>query len=188
MVASGWLTRKAEKGNLAGDWLEVGVTGKEQLNLRLSNIISDKTILLGIKAQSKSEALQEMVSFLEKNKLINRADEVIEKLEQREALGTTALGEGVAIPHCKVKWVTNPIVLVGIARQGVPFGAPDGHLVNIFFLLITSLEDPTLNLQILAMIAQLIKKSPELKEKLLQAKSPAEVREIIKRQEEKQSE
>ncbi len=152
--------------------------------MRLSNIISDKTILLGIKARNKADALKEMVNFLEKNKLINRADEVIEKLEQRESLGTTALGEGLALPHCKVKWVNNPIVLVGLARQGVPFDAPDGCPVNIFFLLITSLEDPSLNLQILALIAQLIKKSPELKEKLLQAKSPAEVREIIKRQEE----
>ena len=168
--------------------MEIGCTGKGVLNVRLSNIISDETILLGIKAQSKSEALREMVKFLEKKELINRADEVIEKLEQRESLGTTALGEGVAIPHCKVKWVTNPIILVGISKRGVPFEAPDERPVNIFFLLITSLEDPTLNLQILAMIAQLIKKSPELKEKLLQAKSPAEVREIIRRQEEKQIE
>ncbi|HRD02538.1 MAG TPA: PTS sugar transporter subunit IIA [Candidatus Saccharicenans sp.] len=152
--------------------------------MRLSNIINDKTILLDIKAKSKAEALREMVNYLKKNKLISRPEEVIDKLEQRESLGTTALGEGLALPHCKVKWVNNPIVLVGLARQGVPFDAPDGCPVNIFFLLITSLEDPSLNLQILALIAQLIKKSPELKEKLLQAKSPAEVREIIKRQEE----
>jgi fructose-specific phosphotransferase system IIA component len=156
--------------------------------LRLSNIIDEKTILLDVKAKTKAEAIREMVNYLKKNKLISRPEEVIDKLEQRESLGTTALGEGVAIPHCKVKWVNNPIVLVGIARQGVPFEAPDGRPVNIFFLLITSLEDPSLNLQILALIAQLIKKSPELKDKLLQAKSQSEVRETIKRQEEKQIE
>lgn len=156
--------------------------------MRLSNIIDEKTILLDIKAKGKAEAIREMVNYLKKNKLISRPEEVIDKLEQRESLGTTALGEGVAIPHCKVKWVSNPIVLVGIARQGVPFEAPDGRPVNIFFLLITSLEDPSLNLQILALIAQLIKKSPELKDKLLQARSQAEVRETIKRQEEKQIE
>ncbi len=156
--------------------------------MRLSNIIDEKTILLDIKAKSKAEAIREMVNYLKKNKLISRPEEVIDKLEQRESLGTTALGEGVAIPHCKVKWVSNPIVLVGITRQGVPFEAPDGRPVNIFFLLITSLEDPSLNLQILALIAQLIKKSPELKDKLLQARSQAEVRETIKRQEEKQIE
>ncbi len=156
--------------------------------MRLSNIIDEKTILLDVKAKTKAEAIREMVNYLKKNKLISRPEEVIDKLEQRESLGTTALGEGVAIPHCKVKWVNNPIVLVGIARQGVPFEAPDGRPVNIFFLLITSLEDPSLNLQILALIAQLIKKSPELKDKLLQAKSQSEVRETIKRQEEKQIE
>jgi mannitol/fructose-specific phosphotransferase system IIA component (Ntr-type) len=156
--------------------------------LRLSNIIDEKTILLDIKAKSKAEAIREMVNYLKKNKLISRPEEVIDKLEQRESLGTTALGEGVSIAHCKVKWVSNPIVLVGIARQCVAFEAPDGRAVNIFFLLITSLEDPSLNLQILALIAQLIKKSPELKDKLLQARSQAEVRETIKRQEEKQIE
>ncbi|MGB9893741.1 MAG: PTS sugar transporter subunit IIA [Candidatus Saccharicenans sp.] len=153
--------------------------------MRLSNIIKEKTILLGIQAKSREDVLTEMVKHLKKNKLINHEKEIIEKLLQRESLGSTALGEGIAIPHCKAKGIKNPILLVGIVPAGVNFEAPDGQPVQIFFLLITSPEDPSLNLQILALIAQLVKKSPNLKARLLAAESSQEVLETIREQEEK---
>ncbi len=153
--------------------------------MRLSNIIKEKNILLEMKAQKKEEALTEMATHLKKQKLINHEKEIIEKLLQREALGSTALGEGIAIPHCKAKGIKNPILMVGITRQGVNFEAPDGQPVKVFFLLITSPDDPSLNLQILALIAQLVKKSPELKSRLLAAEDAGKVLEIIREQEEK---
>jgi fructose-specific phosphotransferase system IIA component len=153
--------------------------------VRLSNLIKEKAILLDMKAKEKQAALEEMVSFLKKNKILSSDREVVEKLNQREALGSTALGDSIAIPHCKVKNVKNPILLVGIAPAGVDFGAPDGKPVKVFFLLITSPEDPSLNLQILALIAQLVRKSPQLKDQLLRAGSAQEVLEVIKELEEK---
>lgn len=153
--------------------------------MRLSNILKEKSIMLEMKADQKAEILAEMVRFLKTQKLVGHEKEIIEKLLQREALGSTALGEGVAIPHCKVKGLKKPVLLVGIARSGVNFEAPDGEPVRIFFLLITSPDDPSLNLQILALIAQLVKKSPELKAKLLAAKDPRQILEIIREQEEK---
>lgn len=153
--------------------------------MRLSNIIKEKAILLEMQSRKKDEVLAEMVNYLKKQKLINHGKEIIEKLLQREALGSTALGDGIAIPHCKVKGIKNPVLLVGIARNGVEFEAPDGQPVKVFFLLITSPEDPSLNLQILALIAQLVKKSPGLKSQLLAAEDAREVLEIIRKQEEK---
>ncbi|RFT16224.1 MAG: PTS system, fructose-specific IIA component [Candidatus Saccharicenans subterraneus] len=153
--------------------------------MRLSNIIKEKNVLLEMKAQKKEEALAELATHLKKQKLINHEKEIIEKLLQRETLGSTALGEGIAIPHCKAKGIKSPILMVGISRNGVNFEAPDGKPVKIFFLLITSPDDPSLNLQILALIAQLVKKSPELKSKLLAAEDAREALEIIREQEEK---
>lgn len=153
--------------------------------MRLSNIIKEKNVLLEMKAQKKDEALAELAAHLKKQKLINHEKEIIEKLLQREALGSTALGEGIAIPHCKAKGIKGPILTVGISRGGVNFEAPDGRPVQVFFLLITSPDDPSLNLQILALIAQLVKKSPELKSRLLAAEDVREVMEIIREQEEK---
>ncbi|HAR35785.1 MAG TPA: hypothetical protein DCR87_02540 [Acidobacteria bacterium] len=153
--------------------------------MRLSNIIKEKAILLEMQSKKKDEALSEMVNYLKKQKLVNHEKEIIEKLLQRESLGSTALGDGIAIPHCKTKGIKNPVLLVGIARNGVEFEAPDGQPVKVFFLLITSPEDPSLNLQILALIAQLVKKSPGLKSRLLGAGDAQEVLEIIREQEEK---
>ncbi|MCR4397184.1 MAG: PTS sugar transporter subunit IIA [Candidatus Saccharicenans sp.] len=158
---------------------------KELATVRLSNIIKEKAILLNIQSRKKDEALAEMVKHLKKQKLINHEKEIIEKLLQRESLGSTALGEGMAIPHCKAKGIKNPVLLVGVAKNGVDFEAPDGQPVQVFFLLITSPEDPSLNLQILALIAQLVKKSPGLKSQLLAAEDAREVLEIIRAQEEK---
>ncbi len=153
--------------------------------MRLSNIIKEKNILLEMKAQKKDEALAELATHLKKQKLINHEKEIIEKLLQREALGSTALGEGIAIPHCKARGIKSPILMVGISRNGVNFESPDGQPVKVFFLLITSPDDPSLNLQILALIAQLVKKSPGLKSRLLAAEDVGEVLEIIREQEEK---
>ncbi len=153
--------------------------------MRLSNIIKEKTVLLNLNSKQKDKALEEMVKFLKNQKLLKQDKEIIEKLLQREALGSTALGDGIAIPHCKAKGIKNPILLVGIAQNGVDFEAPDGAPVKVFFLLITSPEDPSLNLQILALIAQLVKKSPGLKSRLLAAEDVQEVLEIIREQEEK---
>jgi mannitol/fructose-specific phosphotransferase system IIA component (Ntr-type) len=153
--------------------------------VRLSNLIKEKAVILALKGRTKPEVLEEMVKHLKNVKLINHDKEVVEKLLQRESLGSTALGEEIAVPHCKVKGIKNPVLLVGVAPAGVNYEAPDGKPVKIFFLLITSPEDPSLNLQILALIAQLVKKSPTLKEKMLQAQSPIEILEMIKEQEEK---
>lgn len=153
--------------------------------MRLSNIIKEKAIILNLEAGNKQEALEKMISFLKKNQLINHDKEILQKLLQRESLGSTALGEGVAVPHCKVKGIKNPIILLAIAPNGINYETPDGQPVKVFFLLITSPEDPSLNLQILALIAQLVRKSPELKGKILEAQNPDEVLEIIREQEEK---
>lgn len=153
--------------------------------MRLSNIIKERSILLNIQGRKKQDVLEEMVRHLKKNRLVNHEKEIIEKLLQRESLGSTALGEGIAIPHCKAKGMKNPVLLVGVAPQGVSFEAPDGAAVKVFFLLVTSPDDPSLNLQILALIAQLVRKSPGLKDMLLKAETPKEVLEIIREQEEK---
>jgi len=138
-----------------------------------------------MQSRKKQDVLEEMVRYLKKNRLVNHEKEIIEKLLHRESLGSTALGEGIAIPHCKAKGMKNPVLLVGVSPQGVSFEAPDGAPVKVFFLLVTSPDEPSLNLQILALIAQLVRKSPGLKDMLLKAENPREVLEIIREQEEK---
>ncbi|MFQ6109696.1 MAG: PTS sugar transporter subunit IIA [Candidatus Aminicenantales bacterium] len=142
-------------------------------------------IITELKSVSRDGVLREMVSFLKKKNKISKEKELYEKLLQREMLGSTAIGEGVAIPHCKMKGVTNPLVLLAISRKGVNFYSLDGKPSRIFFLVVSSPDNPSLNLQILAAIAHLVRKADSLLKKILNAQSISRILDIVREEEEK---
>ncbi len=153
--------------------------------MRIANLITEEMIINELKAKDRDGALREMVNFLQEKQKINNASELLEKLIQRENLGSTAVGEGVAIPHCKIAGLNNPILVLALSKKGVSFGSADGKPTSIFFLLISPSDNPSLNLQILAAIAQLIRKAASLPKKILAAKSSRRILEIIREEEEK---
>lgn len=73
---------------------------------------------------------------------------------EREALGSTALGRGLAVPHCKVPGLSRAYVAVGVSPQGVDFGATDGEPVRVFFAVISPAEAPAAHLRLLAAISR----------------------------------
>lgn len=156
--------------------------------MKLHNLLIKDMIIEELDSQDKEGALKEMVSFLKRRKKISKEKELYGKLLQREELGSTAIGEGVAIPHCKMKGVKNPIVLLAISRKSIDFQSLDGNPSNIFFLVVSSPDNPSLNLQILAAIASLVRKSESLLKKILNAKNVSTILEIIREEEEKLSE
>jgi PTS system nitrogen regulatory IIA component len=145
-------------------------------------------IIEELDSQDREGALKEMVNFLKKKKKVNKEKELYEKLLQREELGSTAIGEGVAIPHCKMKGVKNPIILLAISKKNIDFQSLDGKPSNLFFLVVSSPDNPSLNLQILAAIASLVRKSGSLLKKILSAENISAILEIIREEEEKLSE
>ncbi len=142
-------------------------------------------IIMELESDKREGVLREMVQFLKKKNKISKDKELYEKLLQRERLGSTAIGEGVAIPHCKVKSVRDPIVLLAISKKGVNFYSLDGKPSQIFFLVVSSPDNPSLNLQILAAIAHLIRKASSLKKKIFEAKSISFIMDVIREEEEK---
>ena len=142
-------------------------------------------IIPELESDNVESILKEMVKFLKKNDKISKEKELFEKLIQRENLGSTAIGEGVAIPHCKLKGIKNPVVMLGISRKSVDFCSLDGKPSHIFFLIVSSPDNPTLNLQILAAIAHLVRKSGSLAKKILKAKNISAVLDVVREEEEK---
>lgn len=142
-------------------------------------------ILLDLKSGEREEVLKEMVGFLKERNRITKDKDLYEKLIQREQLGSTAIGDGVAIPHCKVKGIKDPVVMLAISTKGVNFHSLDGKPSYLFFMVASSPENPSLNLQILASIAHLVRKANSLLKKILEAKNISEILEIIKLEEEK---
>jgi len=158
------------------------------MTMKLHNLLIRDMIIEELDSQDREGALKEMVNFLKKKKKVSKEKELCEKLLQREELGSTAIGEGVAIPHCKMKGVKNPIILLAISKRSVDFQSLDGKPSNIFFLVVSSPENPSLNLQILAAIASLVRKSGSLLKKILNAANISAILEIIREEEEKLSE
>jgi PTS system nitrogen regulatory IIA component len=153
--------------------------------LKLHNLLTEDMILLELESQNVESALKEMVKFLKKKDKISKEKELYDRLIQREKLGSTAIGESVAIPHCKIKGIKNPIVMLAISKKSVDFCALDGKPSNIFFLVVSSPDNPSVNLQILAAIAHLVRKSNSLAKKILKAKNISAVLDIIRGEEEK---
>jgi mannitol/fructose-specific phosphotransferase system IIA component (Ntr-type) len=138
-----------------------------------------------LKGQSRDDIVKEMVHFLKKGDKITKEKDLYEMLIKREDLGSTAIGDGVAIPHCKMKGVNNPLLSLAVSKKGVDFNSLDGLPSHIFFLVVSSQENPSLNLQILAAIAHLVRKSEILLDKILNAENAGDMIDVIQEEEEK---
>lgn len=156
--------------------------------MKLFNLITSEMVIAELESQNREEIIREMVNFLKKKNRISKEKELYKKLIQREELGSTAIGEGVAIPHCKMKEVKNPVVMLAISKKGVNFHSLDGKPSHIFFLVVSSPDNPSLNLQILAAIAHLVRESNSLIKKILGAKDVITILDIIREEEEKLNE
>ncbi len=124
--------------------------------LRVTNLIGAARIEPALDARTRASVLRELSAFAERTGLVSDPQGLLAALEAREALGSTALPGGVAVPHPEHhrEWLfAESFVLLARTRQPVPFGAPDGELTDIFFLL--ALDDPRLHLPVLARVGAL---------------------------------
>jgi fructose-specific phosphotransferase system IIA component len=101
--------------------------------------------------------LRELADRVAKAGQVRDGGELFQQLWEREQLGSTGIGQGVAIPHCKLKGLRHGVVAVGMVPAGVDFGAVDGQPVKVFFLVISPAEAPAEHLQILAALSRWIK-------------------------------
>ena len=155
--------------------------------MKLHTLLSEDLIVPDLESSTRDEVLKEIVHFLRTGGRISREKPLLGKLVAREELGSTAIGDGVAIPHCKLKGLTSPLLLLGVSRRGVAFGAPDGKPSYLFFLVICSRDEPGTSLQILAAIASLVRKAPGLPRRVLEAWTPRTVIEVVREEEDRPS-
>jgi PTS system nitrogen regulatory IIA component len=106
------------------------------------------------------------------------AEALFESLTEREALGSTGIGGGVAIPHCRVAGLQASIVAVGTALQGIDFGAVDARPVRVFFVIVSPKDDPSQNLRCLAEVSRWVKE-PGNVERLLDQPSRLAIMEAL---------
>lgn len=125
--------------------------------MRLDALTGPELILPGLEASAGEEVLRKLSRHLEEQGVIRDARELYEKLLEREELGSTGIGSGVAIPHCKLKVLSHAVLAIGICRHGVEFRAADSEPVRLFFLAVSPSDAPAVHLQVLAAISKWIK-------------------------------
>ncbi len=138
-----------------------------------------------LESATRDGVLKEMGAFLKKRNKIAKEKDLYEKLLQREELGSTAIGDGVAIPHCKMMGLKYPVVMLAISKKGVDFSSLDGKPSYIFFLVVSSPDNPSVNLQILAAIAHLVRKAKRVIRRIQDAEDINKILDIIKDEEDK---
>ena len=156
--------------------------------MKISEFLCAKAVLTDLKAASKAEVIQQMVMALVNTGTIEKKHKakLIEILMAREALGSTAIGQGIAIPHGKCEFVNKLTAGLGISKAGVDFDSLDGEPAYIFFLLVAPMDSAGPHLKALARISQLLK-DKYFRENLKAAKDEKSVLKLIAQEDERTS-
>jgi PTS system nitrogen regulatory IIA component len=139
-------------------------------------------------ARTRNSVLRELIDLADRAGMVYARDELLEEVRQREVLCSTALVPGVAMPHPRHPLpydIAASFVVVGLTHGGVPFGAVDGSLTRLFFLICC--KDDRTHLHVLSRLAQMLHESTtgvSPVEQLAQASDPDELREILLKLEE----
>ncbi|MGA2780476.1 MAG: PTS sugar transporter subunit IIA [Smithella sp.] len=146
--------------------------------MQLDRIFKVEFINADLSAKTKTEALTELVNAIIRGGLKLNSSSIIEILQQRESLGSTGIGDGVAIPHGKIPELDDLIVAFGRSREGVAYDSLDGKPVQLFFLLLAPENSSGQHLKVLAQISKMLKVA-NFRKKLLKAKSQSDLYKII---------
>ena len=127
--------------------------------MKISEFLCTKAISADLKGTNKEEIIDELVGLLVSAEAIEKKNKpkLVEILLQREALGSTAIGQGIAIPHGKSENVAQLTAGLGVSKGGVDFDSLDGEPAYIFFLLVAPVDSAGPHLKALARISRLLK-------------------------------
>jgi PTS system nitrogen regulatory IIA component len=150
--------------------------------MQLDQIFKVEFINADLLAKNKDEALAELVNTIIKGGIKLNYSSIIEVLKQRESLGSTGIGDGVAIPHGKIAELDDIVVAFGRSTEGVSYNSLDGKPVHLFFLLLAPENSAGQHLKILAKISKMLKEA-DFRKKLIKAKSQSDLYQVIIEQE-----
>ncbi len=127
--------------------------------MKIKDFLCQQAVTADLKSQDKKGVINDMVDLLIKAGVIDKKSKtkIVETLMAREALGSTAIGQGIAIPHGKCDNVDQLTAALGISKSGIDFDSLDGDPVYIFFLLIAPIDSAGPHLKALARISRLLK-------------------------------
>lgn len=146
--------------------------------MRLTELLPKELILPNLEATNKVDCLMEFAHATTGLLPSLKPDDTAHILLEREKLGSTGIQDGIAIPHGKLKGLSQMLVLFGRSLKGIDFQSFDSKPTQLFFVLLAPEEAATDHLKLLARLSRLLKQ-PELREQLLHAKDADEIYQIL---------
>jgi nitrogen PTS system EIIA component len=143
----------------------------------IAKILPEANILVDLDVSSKKRVFEQVGLLFENNHSIARS-QTFDSLFAREKLGSTGLGQGVAIPHGRIKGLKDAIGAIVRMHQPIPFDAPDGQNVGLIFVLLVPDRATDAHLQILSELAQMFS-DKAFRERLATAPTPVELHKLI---------
>ena len=124
--------------------------------MRIVDLLDKRAIELNGVANSKSQAIDQMVDLMVKSEKINNKEKYRQGVYAREEESTTGIGEGIAIPHCKSDAVTRPGLSAMVLKDGVNFDALDGEKVKLIFLIAAPNAKENVHLDVLSHLSTML--------------------------------
>ncbi len=145
--------------------------------MKICDYLVEECILCEVKSRNKWDFFGEIASCLA-GKVRVSAEKIQKMLEERERLGSTAIGEEIAIPHCRLEDLEKLVITAGIKREGLEFEALDKKPVKLIFVVLAPTNESSLYLKILAHLARILKQE-KVRQRLLAARSAQEIKKIL---------
>src|SRR5216684_1217940 len=152
--------------------------------MKITDILTSDMVIADLKGTTKPDVLNELAKALAAKYKEIKLSDLNAVLAERERLGSTAIGDGIAIPHGKLGGVMKMIGAFGRHVEGVDFDSLDGGPSQLFFVLVAPEDSASLHLKALARVSRLLKES-SFRDHLIKAKDSAEIYRLIKEEDTK---
>jgi PTS system nitrogen regulatory IIA component len=152
--------------------------------MKIMDYLNEEWVIPDLKGTDKPSILKELSGVLVKPCQVSSVEELVQVLLDREKLGSTGIGEGIAIPHGRLKKLKRFYISFGRSLNGVDFDSIDRKPSQLFFLVMAPENSAVDNLKLLSRIVTLLKE-PSFKKRLMEIPSPKELFQIISEEDEK---
>ncbi|MEC9484259.1 MAG: fructose PTS transporter subunit IIA [Candidatus Izemoplasma sp.] len=122
--------------------------------MKIVDLITKDIITLELSSSTKQDVIQELAELLKSDDRISDLDKFVEEVNKREALGSTGVGYGVAIPHAKTKYVKRSSLVFGRTNEGFDYDSLDGKETDLFFMIAVPEGGENLHLRTLAKLSR----------------------------------
>lgn len=151
--------------------------------MKISDLLNLNRIIPELQSTDKKGVIRELVELLWREKKIKNVEETVNAVMKREKLGSTGVGQGVAVPHGRTDVVNELIGAFGISKKGIEFEALDGEPVYLVFLILSPIDSAGQFLRALAKVSRMFK-DKFFRQALREAKTTEEILKIIRQEDE----